>query len=234
MHANNEIGNIYDIEAIGNLCKKYNAYFHADTVQTIGHLDLDFSKINIDFASCSAHKFHGPKGSGFAYVKKNTQLKALISGGGQERDIRSGTENIVGIVGLGKALQLCLDNLSDYQNYIKDLKNYTIQELQKRVPNVRFNGRSDEAENSLYTLVSILLPFKEPLLGFKLDMKGIAISQGSACSSGATKVSMVMMMILNDEDLENYTPLRVSFSHYNTKEDIDRLIDAIVEIQEQQ
>lgn len=234
MHANNEIGNIYDIEAIGNLCKKYNAYFHADTVQTIGHLDLDFSKINIDFASCSAHKFHGPKGSGFAYVKKNTQLKALISGGGQERDMRSGTENIVGIVGLGKALQLCLDNLSDYQNYIKDLKNYTIQELQKRVPNVRFNGRSDEAENSLYTLVSILLPFKEPLLGFKLDMKGIAISQGSACSSGATKVSMVMMMILNDEDLENHTPLRVSFSHYNTKEDIDRLIDAIVEIQEQQ
>lgn len=234
MHANNEIGNIYDIEAIGNLCKKYNAYFHADTVQTIGHLDLDFSKINIDFASCSAHKFHGPKGSGFAYVKKNTQLKALISGGGQERDMRSGTENIVGIVGLGKALQLCLDNLSDYQNYIKDLKNYTIQELQKRVPNVRFNGRLDEAENSLYTLVSILLPFKEPLLGFKLDMKGIAISQGSACSSGATKVSMVMMMILNDEDLENHTPLRVSFSHYNTKEDIDRLIDAIVEIQEQQ
>lgn len=230
MHANNEVGNFYDIEKIGELCKKYNALFHSDTVQTIGHLDLDFSKINIDFASCSAHKFHGPKGSGFAYVKKNTKLKGMISGGGQERDLRSGTENVTGIIGLGKALELSMENLDKYQKQIQQIKDYTIQQLTEKIKGIKFNGRSDEAENSLYTLVNVLLPFKDPLIGLRLDMKGIAVSQGSACSSGAAKPSAVMMMLLSDEELENCTPLRISFSHLTTKEDIDILVKELYTI----
>lgn len=230
MHANNEVGNIYDIEKIGELCQKYNALFHSDTVQTIGHLDLDFSKINIDFASCSAHKFHGPKGSGFAYIKKNTKLKCLISGGGQERDLRSGTENVTGIVGLGKALELCMDNLEAYKNHMQEIKDYAIQQLTEKILGIKFNGRSNEAENSLYTLVNVLLPFKDPLIGLRLDMKGIAVSQGSACSSGAAKPSTVMMMILSDEELDNCTPLRISFSHLTTKKEIDTLVNEVYNI----
>lgn len=230
MHANNEVGNIYDIEKIGELCQKYNALFHSDTVQTIGHLDLDFSKINIDFASCSAHKFHGPKGSGFAYIKKNTKLKCLISGGGQERDLRSGTENVTGIVGLGKALELCMDNLEAYKKHMQEIKDYAIQQLTEKISGIKFNGRSNEAENSLYTLVNVLLPFKDPLIGLRLDMKGIAVSQGSACSSGAAKPSTVMMMILSDEELDNCTPLRISFSHLTTKEEIDTLVKEVFNI----
>lgn len=230
MHANNEVGNIYDIEKIGELCQKYNALFHSDTVQTIGHMDLDFSKINIDFASCSAHKFHGPKGSGFAYIKKNTKLKCLISGGGQERDLRSGTENVTGIVGLGKALELCMDNLEAYKKHMQEIKDYAIQQLTEKISGIKFNGRSNEEENSLYTLVNVLLPFKDPLIGLRLDMKGIAVSQGSACSSGAAKPSTVMMMILSDEELDNCTPLRVSFSHLTTKEEIDTLVKEVYNI----
>lgn len=230
MHANNEVGNIYDIEKIGELCQKYNALFHSDTVQTIGHLDLDLSKINIDFASCSAHKFHGPKGSGFAYIKKNTKLKCLISGGGQERDLRSGTENVTGIVGLGKALELCMDNLEAYKKDMQEIKDYAIQQLTEKISGIKFNGRSNEAENSLYTLVNVLLPFKDPLIGLRLDMKGIAVSQGSACSSGAAKPSTVMMMILSDEELDNCTPLRISFSHLTTKEEIDILVKEVYNI----
>lgn len=230
MHANNEIGNILDIEKVGELCKKYGAYFHSDTVQTIGHLDLDFSKINIDFASCSAHKFHGPKGVGFAYIRKTSRIKPVILGGAQERELRAGTENVSGIVGLGKALDLCLSNLDNYANHMKELKSYTAQKLRETIPGIKFNGQSEDLEKSLYTVLSALLPFKNPLIGFQLDMKGIAISQGSACSSGAAKPSMVMMMILEDDELENTTPLRISFSHHTTKEDIDYFVEALQEI----
>ena len=231
MHANNEVGNIYDIDGFGHLCQKYNAYFHSDTVQTVAHLDLDFSKTPIDFASCSAHKFHGPKGSGFAFIRKNTRLKGMISGGTQERELRAGTENVTGIVGLGKALDLCVTHLDEYANSIQEIKDYTIEQLKLHIPDVRFNGRSSEKENSLFTLVSVLLPFKDPLIGLKLDMRGVAISQGSACSSGAAQMSTVMLMVLDDEEMENWTPLRVSFSHKTTKEDIDQLVSALVEIQ---
>lgn len=230
MHANNEIGNIYDIETIGLLCKQYDALFHSDTVQTIGHLDLDFSKINIDFASCSAHKFHGPKGSGFAYIRKTSKLKGLISGGGQERELRAGTENVCGIVGLGKALELANHRLDEYKNHIQSIKNYTIDRLNSAFPEVKFNGRSAEQENSLYTVLSVLLPVKNPLIGLQLDIKGIAISQGSACSSGASQPSMVMMMVLEDDELESKTPLRISFSHKTNEEDIEYFIDVLKEI----
>jgi len=230
MHANNEVGNIMDIERVAKICKENNALFHSDTVQTVAHLDLDFSKIPLDFASCSAHKFHGPKGSGFAFVRKSTGLKGIITGGPQERSLRAGTENVCGIAGLGKALELSMKNLEQYSKHIQEIKDYAIERFSKEIPNVKFNGRSSEKENSLYTVLSVLLPYKNPLIGLQLDMQGIAISQGSACSSGASKPSMVMMMLLSEDEMENCTPLRISFSHLTTKTDIDQLIAALKEI----
>lgn len=230
MHANNEIGNLLDIEKTAEICKQNHALFHSDTVQTVGHLDLDFSKIPIDFASCSAHKFHGPKGVGFAFVRKSSGLKGLIVGGTQERSLRAGTENVVGIVGLGKALELSMDNLEKYSAHIQEIKEYAISELKKVFTNIKFNGQSSNKEKSLYTVLSLALPFKNPLIGLQLDMKGIAVSQGSACSSGASKPSMVLMSIQTEEEMDTTTPLRVSFSSKTTKEDIDKLISALNEI----
>ncbi|WP_292010617.1 cysteine desulfurase family protein [Chryseobacterium sp.] len=230
MHANNEIGNLYDIKKIAELCKENNALFHSDTVQTMAHMNLDFSEIPLDFASCSAHKFHGPKGIGFAFIRKSTGLKGIITGGPQERSLRAGTENVCGIVGLGKALELSLDHMDSYVNHIQGIKDYAIERLTAEIPGIKFNGRSAEKENSLYTLLSVLLPYKNPLISLQLDMKGIAISQGSACSSGAAKPSMVMMMILSDDEMDNCTPLRLSFSHMNTKAEIDTLVEALKEI----
>lgn len=232
MHANNEIGNLMDIKKIAQLCKENNALFHSDTVQSMAHMDLDFSDIPVDFASCSAHKFHGPKGSGFAFIRKASGLKGIITGGPQERSLRAGTENVCGIVGLGKALEIYLKNMDSYANHIKDIKQYTIDQLSQKIAGVKFNGRSAEMDNSLYTVLSVLLPFKDPMIGLKLDMKGIAVSQGSACSSGASKPSVVMMMVVDEEEMDQTTPLRVSFSHFTTKEDIDALVNAVEEIAE--
>ena len=232
MHANNEIGNLIDIKKIAQLCKENNALFHSDTVQSMAHMDLDFSDIPVDFASCSAHKFHGPKGSGFAFIRKASGLKGIITGGPQERSLRAGTENVCGIVGLGKALEIYLKNMDSYANHIKDIKQYTIDQLSQKIAGVKFNGRSAEMDNSLYTVLSVLLPFKDPMIGLKLDMKGIAVSQGSACSSGASKPSVVMMMVVDEEEMDQTTPLRVSFSHFTTKEDIDALVNAVEEIAE--
>ncbi len=230
MHANNEIGNLLDIKKVAELCKKYNAFFHSDTVQTTAHMPLDFSDISVDFASCSAHKFHGPKGIGYAFIRKSSGMKGLITGGPQERSLRAGTENVAGIVGLGKALELSIDHMDEYANHMQEVKDYAIEQLKAKIPGVKFNGRSSEKENSLYTVLSVLLPFKNPLIGLQLDMKGIAVSQGSACSSGASKPSMVMMMVLTEDEMDHCTPLRVSFSHLTTKEDIDALVNAVVEI----
>lgn len=232
MHANNEIGNLIDIKKVAQLCKENNALFHSDTVQSMAHMDLDFSDIPVDFASCSAHKFHGPKGSGFAFIRKASGLKGIITGGPQERSLRAGTENVCGIVGLGKALEIYLKNMDSYANHIKDIKQYTIDQLSQKIAGVKFNGRSAEMDNSLYTVLSVLLPFKDPMIGLKLDMKGIAISQGSACSSGASKPSMVMMMVVDEEEIDQTTPLRVSFSHFTTKQEIDALVNAVEEIAE--
>ena len=232
MHANNEIGNLIDLKKVAQLCKENNALFHSDTVQSMAHMDLDFSDIPVDFASCSAHKFHGPKGSGFAFIRKASGLKGIITGGPQERSLRAGTENVCGIVGLGKALEIYLKNMDSYANHIKEIKQYTIDQLSQKIAGLKFNGRSAEMDNSLYTVLSVLLPFKDPMIGLKLDMKGIAISQGSACSSGASKPSMVMMMVVDEEEIDQTTPLRVSFSHFTTKEDIDALVNAVEEIAE--
>lgn len=230
MHANNEIGNLLDLEKTANICKEYKAYFHSDTVQTMAHMKLDFSKIPIDFASCSAHKFHGPKGAGFAFIRKSTHLKPQIHGGTQERSLRAGTENVVGIAGLGKAFQIAVDNMEELARYIQELKQYAIDQLSANIPGILFNGRSAESENSLYTLLSISLPSMNPLIGLQLDMKGIAVSQGSACSSGAAKPSSVISKILPQEIQQSTTPLRISFSHRNTKNDIDVLVNSLKDI----
>jgi len=232
MHANNEIGNIIDIKKVAELCKENNALFHSDTVQTMAHMNLNFSEISVDFASCSAHKFHGPKGIGFAFIRKSSGLKGIITGGPQERSLRAGTENVSGIAGLGKALELSLKNMDAYTQHMQDIKQYTVDRVSEAIPGVKFNGRSSEKENSLYTVISLLLPYKNPLIGLQLDMKGIAVSQGSACSSGASKPSMVMMMVLSEDEMDHCTPLRVSFSHMTTKEDIDTFVNALKEISE--
>ncbi|RXM37493.1 cysteine desulfurase [Chryseobacterium sp. CH21] len=230
MHANNEIGNIIDLKKVAQLCKEHHALFHSDTVQTMAHMNLDFSDIPVDFASCSAHKFHGPKGAGFAFIRKATGLKGIITGGPQERSLRAGTENVCGIVGLGKALELSLNHMDEYTNHMQDIKTYAIERLSAEIEGIKFNGRSAEKENSLYTVLSALLPYKNPLIGLQLDMKGIAISQGSACSSGASKPSMVMMMVLSEDEMDHCTPLRISFSHMTTKAEIDTLVSALKEI----
>lgn len=230
MHANNEIGNIINLKQVAQLCKEHHALFHSDTVQTMAHMNLDFSDIPVDFASSSAHKFHGPKGAGFAFIRKATGLKGIITGGPQERSLRAGTENVCGIVGLGKALELSLNHMEEYTNHMQDIKDYAIERLSAEIEGIKFNGRSAEKENSLYTVLSALLPYKNPLIGLQLDMKGIAISQGSACSSGASKPSMVMMMVLSEDEMDHCTPLRISFSHMTTKAEIDTLVNALKEI----
>ncbi|WP_313095111.1 cysteine desulfurase family protein [Empedobacter sp.] len=232
MHANNEIGNLTDIKRISQLCQENNTLFHTDTVQTVGHYDLDFQDLGMDFASCSAHKIHGPKGAGFLYAKKASHLKALIAGGGQERGMRSGTENVYGIVGLSKAFDLAIDELEAHVNHIKEIKQYTIDQLKAAIPGVSFNGLSDDLDKSLYALLSIKLPFHDALIGFELELAGIAVSQGSACSSGAAKVSLVMQTLYTEEEIDQMTPLRVSFSYETIKEDIDVLVGTLKKIAE--
>ncbi len=232
MHANNEIGNLTDVKHISKICQENNALFHTDTVQTVGHYELDFQDLGMDFASCSAHKIHGPKGAGFLYAKKASHIKPLIAGGGQERGMRSGTENVYGIVGLSKSLELALDELDTHVNHIKEIKQYTIDQLKEAIPGVAFNGLSEDLDKSLYALLSIKLPFHDTLIGFELELAGIAVSQGSACSSGAAKVSLVMQTLYTEEEINQMTPLRVSFSHETTKKDIDVLISTLKKIAE--
>lgn len=230
MHANNELGNLLDVERVAKLCQENKALFHTDTVQTIGHYKLDFQELGIDFASCSAHKIHGPKGAGFLYAKKSTHIKPLIAGGGQERGLRSGTENIYGIVGLAKSLEISIEELSSHKKHIEGIKEYAINQLKLNIPGVSFNGLSADFEKSLYTVLSIKLPFHDPLISFELELAGIAVSQGSACSSGAAKVSKVMETLYTEEEINQMTPLRVSFSYLNTKEDIDALVSTLAKI----
>lgn len=232
MHANNEIGNLLDVKKVQTLCEENAALFHTDTVQTLGHYPMDLSELKVDFASCSAHKIHGPKGIGFAYIKKSTGLRPQITGGGQERGLRSGTENVYGVVGLAKAFEMAIQDLDKHKTHIESLKKYTIDQLKATIPGVEFNGLSADLEKSLYTVLNIRLPFKDALIGFELELKGIAVSQGSACSSGAAKVSAVIESILTPEQIETTTPIRVSFSCYNTKEDIDALVSVLKNISE--
>ncbi|MGB3592520.1 MAG: cysteine desulfurase family protein [Nonlabens sp.] len=229
MHINNEVGNELDLVKVGNLCRQYGALFHSDCVQSIGHYELDLKELPIDFTAVSAHKFHGPKGVGFAFIRKGTGLKPLIVGGAQERGIRAGTESVHNIVGMQTALDIAYDQLEGDRNYIKGLKDYFKNQLQARIPGVKFNGNCADSYKSTYTLLNVCLPCpadKAAMLLFTLDLKGIACSKGSACQSGAQKGSHVLSSILNDEDM-NKPSLRFSFSIFNNQEELDYVIDVL-------
>lgn len=231
MHINNEIGNKLDIKRVGALCKENDALFHSDTVQSVGHYEMDLQEIPIDFMAVSAHKFHGPKGVGFAFIRKNSGLKPLIFGGEQERGYRAGTESVHNIVGLEEALKLSYDNLETERSYIESLKTYFIESLTEAFPELKFNGNSSDLEKSTYTVINVCLPIaaeKALILLFQLDLKGIACSKGSACQSGSSKGSHVLSQILSDEDLQKPS-IRFSFSKYNTKEEVDYVIDILKE-----
>ena len=232
MHINNEIGNITDINAVADICKTYDALFHSDTVQSVGHYDLDFEKIKVDFFVASAHKFHGPKGVGFAFVRQNSNLGPYITGGMQEKGLRAGTESVHNIVGMSEALKISIKNLAAEKKYITGLKTYFINEIENKIKNVKFNGNSADLTSSTYTLVNVLLPVKRKTGGlfmFKLDMKGIACSKGSACQSGSKTGSHVLREIQDNIDNDKVS-LRFSFSIYNTKDEINFVISQINEL----
>lgn len=224
MHVNNEIGSVLDLNRIAKICKQNKAYFHSDTVQSVGKTTFDLQEIPIDFIVASAHKFHGPKGVGFAFIRKGIALNPILFGGEQEKGMRAGTECVHNIVGMAKALELSQENLVEEKKYISNLKEYTITQLKLHFTDVKFNGDTSE---TFFNILNILLPFskeKTTMILFHLDMKGIAVSRGSACQSGSAKPSHVLFEILNSEDILKPS-LRISFSHYNTLDDVDYLIE---------
>lgn len=237
MHANNEIGNILDIEAVGSLCKKYNAIFHSDCVQTVGHYPMDLRNTPVHFISASGHKFHGPKGCGILYINENVKIKPFIFGGVQERNMRAGTENVYGIVGFAKALELATENYEKDRAYIQSLKTYLIEQLRHHIKGVAFNG--DAEGKSLYTVLSVSLtksvsaqPRSEMLL-FNLDINNICTSGGSACTSGSNESSHVIYAINSAvggvNNNSNHVTVRLSLSKYNTREEVDIVVAKLKE-----
>ncbi|MFN7187584.1 MAG: cysteine desulfurase family protein [Cyclobacteriaceae bacterium] len=229
MHANNEIGNLLPIEQVGELCKKYNAYFQSDTVQTMGHYRHDLKKLTVHSLTAAAHKFHGPKGVGFMYINKDKKIQAVMHGGAQERNMRGGTENVYGIIGLAKALEICYREMEEHQAYIKGLKSYMIDKLRAELPGVRFHGDSDNLTKSLYTVLTVRLPESDEneMVLFNLDLQGISASGGSACSSGATTGSHVLGALYPGSQRG---AVRFSFSKYNTREEIDFTVEKLAEL----
>lgn len=231
MHGNNEIGNILDIEEVSWLCKQHNAVFHSDTVQTMAHYNHDLQKIKAQHIVGAAHKFHGPKGVGFLYINNEHKIHPFIHGGAQERNMRGGTENVYGIVGLAKAMEIAYRDMEEHQNHIQGLKDRMIQKLKAKVEGVAFNGLSADQDKSLYTVLNVCLPPSDmsDMLLFNLDIKGISASGGSACSSGSDVGSHVIAELGKTSERPN---VRFSFSKYNTAEEIDKAVDALAEIYE--
>ena len=227
MHANNEIGNILDIFEVGELCKLYNAIFHSDTVQTVGHFPFDLRNTPVHFVTGAAHKFHGPKGVGILYINENVRIKPFIHGGGQERNMRAGTENVYGIVGFGKALEMATNQHEEDSAYIGTIKYYMHEQLKIHIPGVGFNG--DVLGNSLYTVLSASFPKteKSEMILFNLDINSICASGGSACTSGADQGSHVIRAINNNP---NQVTVRFSFSKHNTKEEVDIVVEKLKEL----
>jgi len=225
MHANNEIGNLNDIEQIGDICEKYDALFHTDTVQTVGHYRHDLKKLKIHFLAASAHKFHGPKGVGFLYCRKGVALTQLLHGGGQERKLRAGTENIPGIIGLTKALQIAYQSIDEHREYIQNLKNYLVERLTETLPDIQFNGNSAITDKSLYTVLSVSVPVIGTDLLRCLDEQQIAVSGGSACSSGSA--SHVLNALGVDPGRDT---IRFSFSKFNTLPEIDYVVEKLASV----
>ncbi len=224
MHSNNELGNMIDLEQIGNLCKSYNALFHSDTVQTVGHQPLDLSKLNVHFIAAGAHKFNGPKGVGFIYINSNVKLHPFITGGAQERNMRGGTENVYGIVGLAKALELSLAHMEEDKKRLQELKNYFIAQLKENIPGIAFNG--DAEGTSSYTVLNVSFPPSPvgEMLLFKLDIDGICASGGSACSSGSDVGSHVLKAIGANRER---AAVRFSFGSRNTTAEVDYVIERL-------
>ncbi len=229
MHANNEIGNLLPIEEVGELAKKYQAYFHSDTVQTMGHYRHDLKKLTVHGMAAAAHKFHGPKGVGFMYLNKEKKIQPFVHGGAQERNMRGGTENVYGIIGLAKALEICYRDMREHEEHIRGLKKRMIDRLTAVVPGVSFHGDSANLDKSLYTVLNVSFPESEEneMLLFNLDLQGISASGGSACSSGATTGSHVLGALYPGS---KRGAVRFSFSKYNTAEDVDAAVDTLVEI----
>lgn len=231
MHANNELGTLTDIERVGDLCEQYDAIFHCDTVQTMGHYRHDLKKLKAHFVVCAAHKLHGPKGVGFLYVNHSVKISPMIFGGAQERNMRGGTENVYGIVGLAKALENAYAHMDEHQLHIQGLKDYLMERLITEIPGVQFNGDT-APENSLYTVLNVSFPEMDmaDMLLFNLDINGISASGGSACSSGSNIGSHVLHGINADV---NRPSIRFSFSKYNTKEELDFVVAKLKPLVEQ-
>ena len=231
MYINNEIGNILDINSVSNLCQKYNALFHSDAVQAVGHYPIDLKSLKIDFLSSAGHKFHGPKGVGFTYINKSTKIKSFICGGPQERGLRAGTESVHNIVGMTKALEIANENMEKETQYVRSIKKYMIDNLSNLFSDIHFNGESGNMSNSTYTVLNVCFPIsndKAAMLDFQLDLKGIACSKGSACQSGSSEGSHVLSEIQNDSQ-KKLPSVRFSFSHNNTKEEVDYLMETLKE-----
>jgi cysteine desulfurase len=229
MHINNEVGNILDLKRVSRLCKTFGALFHTDSVQSVGHYCIDLKEIPIDFLAASAHKFHGPKGVGFCFIRKESGLKPLIFGGEQERGFRAGTESIHNIVGMDEALKIAYSNLEKEQKYVSGLKAYFIEQLKLHLPEVSFNGQCESMDQSTFTLLNVCLPIapeKGPMLQFQLDLKGIACSKGSACQSGSSQQSHVLTEILDEQRLKRPS-VRFSFSIFNTKAELDYVVSVL-------
>ena len=230
MHANNEIGNINDLNAIGNLAKEYNAFFHSDTVQTMGHYKHDLKNLPVDSIVAGGHKFHGPKGAGFLYVNKSKKILPFIYGGAQERNMRGGTENVIGIVGIAKALELAYEDMDSHRRHVEGLKTRFIEQLRTHISGVEFNGLSADLDKSLYTVLNVSLPPSEDnsgMLLFNLDLHGISASGGSACSSGASVGSHVLRALGASPERD---AVRFSFSRFNTIEEVDYTVEKLKEL----
>ena len=227
MHANNELGNLLPIKKVGKICAKYDAIFHSDTVQTMGHYAFNLQELNVHFITCAAHKFHGPKGIGFLYVNSGIKIHPFIFGGAQERNMRGGTENIYGIVGLAKALELCNENLSAHMAHIRELKDYMVGKLIESIPGVEFNG--DTLGDALYTVLNVSFPPTDiaEMLLMNLDINGVAASGGSACSSGSDVGSHVLTALKVNPDRPS---VRFSFSKYSTREEVDFALEKLKEM----
>lgn len=229
MHGNNEIGNLLDPDITGEICKKYNAVFHCDTVQTMGHYRHDLQQMTANFIVGAAHKFHGPKGVGFLYVRPGTKIYPYLHGGAQERNMRGGTENVYGIVGLAKALEIAYRDMDSHRAHIENLKNRMIQKLSESIEGIHFNGQSGQIDKSLYTVLNVSLPPSDisDMLLFNLDISGIAVSGGSACSSGTEIGSHVLNELQIDSERAN---VRFSFGKYNTTEEVDYAVATLANL----
>ena len=229
MHGNNEIGNLNDIKKISRICEQYETIFHSDTVQTVGHYNLNLNDLNIHGIVGSAHKFHGPKGVGFLYLNNKHKISPFIHGGAQERNMRGGTENVYGIVGLTEALELSITNMADHAKKVSNLKKYMIEKLTHAVDGIKFNGQSSDLNNSLYTVLNVSIPNMndQQMFLFNLDINNIAASAGSACTSGSEVGSHVLAQIKKNK---GHVSVRFSFSKMNSKEEVDYTVDKVCEI----